>query len=633
MRTGLFRTYHYGSHKWEDYLLDIQEAQDEASQAAIDASQEANEELRRHTELLDRQVQLSTEINDSLGEIKLEMQFGFGLVVDRLDQQIQLVSDIIRSLDAIHQTLQSPLITQANELWRLGEERFRKGLYDRALDAFLQSEQKNEVLFPLQLRIGTLLLEGRNAECNVINLAEAERHLLLAARYAQAEQKTTANWQEFAGRAYYRAAQAAYLIGKESAANGNPTLTRECLERSSHYLERAAKIWPEFRGAMYLYAKCQALLGNNKQALGAIEVLSDTDRQFYSAAQDDGDFSGIRQHVEEVFRQAIDHPGPNAAKAMESLARAKVGLNWIRLSNPQAAQDKQALKDYERNLSTIEKQLNTLDVDIDAATAQLLEFRRDVERFAERLMLTEEESLARIVTSLNSTKASIEGNLSHLRSQKALTEGSSGIGCLSVIVMFVVLQVGLPIIVLPFKQQLSGIPMGFLGGLLFLGGLVVYGIISFKMGKALSRHNRNVPLLRSIEQAESSLKEWELSAPATIAKAEGDSRSLNGRLHEFHEWQAADPFPVAVPDSDVQPVASPSSPHLLFKAVLTSAGFNLIETIKAVREITQFDLSHAKNCVENLPSLLKRDLNGTDAAAIKKRFADIGAEVTVQIQH
>ena len=27
MHTGLFRMYHYGSHKWEDYLLDIQEAQ------------------------------------------------------------------------------------------------------------------------------------------------------------------------------------------------------------------------------------------------------------------------------------------------------------------------------------------------------------------------------------------------------------------------------------------------------------------------------------------------------------------------------------------------------------------------------------------------------------------------------
>jgi hypothetical protein len=55
MRTGIARLYYYGEKKWDDYLLDIQEAQDDAREAAQETAEEMNEELRKQTELLDRQ--------------------------------------------------------------------------------------------------------------------------------------------------------------------------------------------------------------------------------------------------------------------------------------------------------------------------------------------------------------------------------------------------------------------------------------------------------------------------------------------------------------------------------------------------------------------------------------------------
>ena len=190
--------------------------------------------------------------------------------------------------------------------------------------------------FPLQLRIGTLFLEGRNLECNVINLPEAERHLLIAARYALAEQKVTENAIEYAGKAYYRAAQAAYLIGADCQRCGNVERVKECLERALAHLVKAAKYWPAFRGVLFLRAKCYALLENKQEALECIRILSDTDRTFHSAAMEDGDFATIRQNVDGVFRLAIDRPGPNASKARDVIAHARIILNWAKTSKPQS---------------------------------------------------------------------------------------------------------------------------------------------------------------------------------------------------------------------------------------------------------------------------------------------------------
>jgi hypothetical protein len=97
----------------------------------------------------------------------------------------------------------------------LGQEHFRKGLLDKALAAYLKAEERNEVDFLLQLQIGKLFLYGRDDDDNVIDLPNAEKHLLLAARYADAEKGGFPQWNEFCGQAYFHAAVASYLVNKK----------------------------------------------------------------------------------------------------------------------------------------------------------------------------------------------------------------------------------------------------------------------------------------------------------------------------------------------------------------------------------------------------------------------------------
>jgi tetratricopeptide (TPR) repeat protein len=527
MRTGVFRLYYYGPKRWDDYLLDLQEAQDEAAEAAAAATEEMNEELKKQTALHERQVELANEM-------KLEMQWGFGLVVDRLDRQTKLVADIAEKLDEILKTLKSPLITQATELWQLGEDYFNRGLLDRALEKFLQSEQKNDVFFPLQLRIGTLYLEGRNDECNVINLPEAERHLLLAARYALAEGTATDNASEYAGKAYYRAAQAAYLIGADYQRSGNEEEKRKCLERALGHLRMAAKYWPEFRGILFLRAKCNALLGNNREALDVFRTLSDSDRSFHAAAMEDNDFSRIRHEVDGVFRLAIDRPGPNAAKAKDIIARARIVLDWAKTKTPPSKSNKPVIEAFEQALNVFEEQLRTLSVDIETGIANILKGQKQLEDIVWKHLWNMEETLSDRIKSLRGERNTLGQSHNPFPS-----EGSGGIGCLFAVIMcfvlfltLTVLAVTLPVFFPAIGSALSK-PTSLLGVLIFLAGFIVFGFLMFPIGKYLSLRTQKRNYRINTDRAKERLREWDLVHAPVIAGIEFEHDAAKQRQYDF----------------------------------------------------------------------------------------------------
>jgi len=67
-----------------------------------------------------------------------------------------------------------------------------------------------------------------------------------------------------------------------------------------------------------------------------------------------------------------------------------------------------------------------------------------------------------------------------------------------------------------------------------------------------------------------------------------------------------------------------------FSVVLTSAGANKINVIKAVREVTSLGLKEAKELVDGAPKPVKEGVNKEEAEAIRKKFVDAGATVEVK---
>src|SRR6195256_4242808 len=67
-----------------------------------------------------------------------------------------------------------------------------------------------------------------------------------------------------------------------------------------------------------------------------------------------------------------------------------------------------------------------------------------------------------------------------------------------------------------------------------------------------------------------------------------------------------------------------------FNVILTAAGANKINVIKAVREVTSLGLKEAKDLVDGAPKAIKEGVSKDEAAAIQKKFVDAGASVEVK---
>ena len=77
-------------------------------------------------------------------------------------------------------------------------------------------------------------------------------------------------------------------------------------------------------------------------------------------------------------------------------------------------------------------------------------------------------------------------------------------------------------------------------------------------------------------------------------------------------------------------VAAAAEEKTEFTVVLKSAGANKINVIKVVREITSLGLKEAKDLVDGAPKTVKEGVTKDEAEAMKKKFADAGAEVEVK---
>ena len=67
-----------------------------------------------------------------------------------------------------------------------------------------------------------------------------------------------------------------------------------------------------------------------------------------------------------------------------------------------------------------------------------------------------------------------------------------------------------------------------------------------------------------------------------------------------------------------------------FDVLLTSFGDKKINVIKAVREVTSLGLKDAKDLVESAPVTVKEAVSKDEAAKIKSKFEDAGAQVELK---
>ena len=92
---------------------------------------------------------------------------------------------------------------------------------------------------------------------------------------------------------------------------------------------------------------------------------------------------------------------------------------------------------------------------------------------------------------------------------------------------------------------------------------------------------------------------------------------------------AAAAMPMAMPAGGGGAAAAPAEEKTDFTVTLTEVGGNKINVIKVVREVTSLGLKEAKDLVEGAPKPIKEAIPKDEAEAIKKKFEEVGAKVTI----
>jgi large subunit ribosomal protein L7/L12 len=108
-----------------------------------------------------------------------------------------------------------------------------------------------------------------------------------------------------------------------------------------------------------------------------------------------------------------------------------------------------------------------------------------------------------------------------------------------------------------------------------------------------------------------------------------DAAQLVKKLEERLGVSAAAAAPVMVAGGGAA-AAAPAEEKTEFTVVLTGAGANKINVIKAVREVTSLGLKEAKDLVDGAPKTVKEGVSKEEAETIKKKFTEAGATVEVK---
>ena len=102
-------------------------------------------------------------------------------------------------------------------------------------------------------------------------------------------------------------------------------------------------------------------------------------------------------------------------------------------------------------------------------------------------------------------------------------------------------------------------------------------------------------------------------------------------LEEKLGVSAAAAAPVAAAGGGAAAAAAPVVEEKTeFSVILTAAGANKINVIKAVREVTSLGLKEAKDLVDGAPKAVKEGVSKAEAEEIKKKLEAAGAKVELK---
>lgn len=258
------------------------------------------------------------KISEGIESLRADFNYGMSIVMSQLEAQQQIQEKIIDKLDDIHKTLKSPLLTQAREYLNIGIERLSRGFLDKSLESFLEAEKKNDMDFIVQMQIGKIYLYGKDENVDLVNLSEAEKHLKLAARYAEAEISFYPEIYKLCSECYLHASIACYIQGNELFETDKERAI-DFYKEAFRLSEKSNRVSPDSTEAIYHSAKYLSLLGDYQKCNELLKQIVEKDNKYFHKIYLDGDFSPIKDNIVELENEIKKNLKDEAVKLYDEM--------------------------------------------------------------------------------------------------------------------------------------------------------------------------------------------------------------------------------------------------------------------------------------------------------------------------
>lgn len=278
-------------------------------------------------------AELTAVAGEGAAQIASALEWGFGDITWRLQQQ----TEVLRSID---DTLKSPAETQANEWRKMAEELRRRGVLDEAEEFYLKALEVNRLDYRIYTGLAESYLQSnefdRAAKCLQRSLPHAPKGRKPSGpavlQPTRSHSQLTSSTTEFDWRSHsYR------LIGHIHAC-------AEDYARAAETLALAIELSPEHEESHYDYAQYCAQTGNTEACVSSLRKAILGWPPYWALAKAEPNFDPIRGSVRELLSEMCwglwQRVKEKAAEAKSLLELADEPVSHareaLRISNEQA---------------------------------------------------------------------------------------------------------------------------------------------------------------------------------------------------------------------------------------------------------------------------------------------------------
>lgn len=397
-----------------------------------------------------------TDVGTTIESLRADFNYGIGLVLTQLGVQNRLLADILDRLDAIHETLKTPMLTKARELYRIGCNQLSKGLLDKALEFLHKSEEVYDADFFTQFQLGKLYLYGKDEDDDVIDLGKAEKHLRLAIRYGKPEINQVSEMSRWVGEAFLHASIACYAQAGDFQIAGKIQESQEEIKEAADLAKETIETYPQLSEGYYYHAKFSALLGDSNRAITSLERAILADRNYCIKVDIDRDFDNIRPHIYSLIENLREKARQNALEQLQEIKRllsdfvyiSEVATKAQRQIEQWSWEARVALNrgtyfDYLDTLSTLYKAQKTFFESRDhIISRETYEEQKRLEKSIEDKCETIKNRGDKLCDKLKGLSNSIDRDISKLNEQRDLLKGPIYYSFLEIIVGICTLFIG-----------------------------------------------------------------------------------------------------------------------------------------------------------------------------------------------